>query len=371
VDSSTQSGPNYYEALGLTPEASEDDIRSAFKALNRKQRERDRELLDEARRTSIAFETLRDQAKRHAYDASLGGGPEQNGSATSLPHPERRPADQSQLQTVVAPQGELASTGLRRPSLAGNASRVLTVGEHPYVFPRERSHSWMAVAGVVLGAMLIVPVLLWQNSGNSHRNPAALSEPILPDVIRDPLAEDEPLPTGLLPEEPAVPARSTEQSGAEPDRATPPAPTKVKTAKPRKTEEPAPQKKKSEAASHDDAAKSARTSAKASAASEHRTSTAPETIKHAIPPRWIVGGLMDSDNRGGQFSGAVSVRYTVKPSGQVRNCRPVVSSGNPALDGRTCRLLEQRLLYSPALDTKGRPVATELGTTYVWRRGGR
>jgi TonB family protein len=88
----------------------------------------------------------------------------------------------------------------------------------------------------------------------------------------------------------------------------------------------------------------------------------------AAPARWISGGLEDSDNRKGRFAGAVAVRITVGPDGRAGGCRIAQSSGNPALDQTTCRLLGERLRFSPARDATGRSVTSEVGTTYVWGR---
>ena len=73
MESTVKSPPNHYEALGLTPAASEEDIARAFA----------RELsplrphgIGGLARVSLAYETLRDPAKRRAYDESIGIMPE-------------------------------------------------------------------------------------------------------------------------------------------------------------------------------------------------------------------------------------------------------------------------------------------------------
>jgi periplasmic protein TonB len=77
---------------------------------------------------------------------------------------------------------------------------------------------------------------------------------------------------------------------------------------------------------------------------------------------------MNSDNPGGRYQGTVGVRFTVEPNGRVSDCRPVGSSGNPALDATTCSLVEQRLRFSPALNAQGQPIPTEVRTSYAWGR---
>ena len=82
--------------------------------------------------------------------------------------------------------------------------------------------------------------------------------------------------------------------------------------------------------------------------------------------RWLSGGLYDSDNRGGRWTGVVAVRFTVEPSGLVDRCRIVRSSGDGDLDTATCFLVERRLRFAPARDSFGRPVPSEVGSTYTW-----
>ena len=90
----------------------------------------------------------------------------------------------------------------------------------------------------------------------------------------------------------------------------------------------------------------------------------------ASPPRWLSGGLRDSDypralvNSG--VSGNVSVRFSVLTSGRIANCRIARSSGSSELDALTCRLLTNRLRFAPATDANGRAVTVELGNDYGW-----
>lgn len=92
----------------------------------------------------------------------------------------------------------------------------------------------------------------------------------------------------------------------------------------------------------------------------------PPPVNRSAPAKWLSGGLVQGDNAGGWFEGTVGVRFTVQPNGQTSGCRPFASSGNRDLDTRTCRLVEQRLRFSPALDSQGRPVASEAQATYSW-----
>lgn len=67
MDSTVRQRPNHYETLGLSPEATGDDIAQAFARELRRTRP-----FGEINQVGIAHEVLRDPAKRRAYDESLG-----------------------------------------------------------------------------------------------------------------------------------------------------------------------------------------------------------------------------------------------------------------------------------------------------------
>ncbi|MEO6248290.1 MAG: energy transducer TonB [Sphingomicrobium sp.] len=81
-----------------------------------------------------------------------------------------------------------------------------------------------------------------------------------------------------------------------------------------------------------------------------------ELSRHA---EWIGGSITDRDypeaaKRAG-LQGVVDVRVIVMTNGRARDCRVDHSSGSAELDRMTCALVEQRLLFSPALDAAGKP----------------
>ena len=86
------------------------------------------------------------------------------------------------------------------------------------------------------------------------------------------------------------------------------------------------------------------------------------------PPQWVGGGPTDADNRQGRYQGTVAVQVTIAPGGRVSNCVPVRGSGNAGLDAMTCRLVQERARFTPALDAQGRPVVSQAYTTFVWGR---
>jgi TonB family protein len=89
-------------------------------------------------------------------------------------------------------------------------------------------------------------------------------------------------------------------------------------------------------------------------------------VNRTAPARLISGALVKEDNPRGRFRGTVTVDFAVQPNGQVTGCRASASSGDRALDLRTCQLVEQRLRFSPALNAQGRPHASQARATYAW-----
>jgi TonB family protein len=82
----------------------------------------------------------------------------------------------------------------------------------------------------------------------------------------------------------------------------------------------------------------------------------------------IGGGPTKVDNPRGRYVGSVIVQFTVQADGRVSNCGPVRGSGNADLDALTCRLVEERMRFKPALDAQGNPVASTAHARYEWGR---
>ena len=53
------------------------------------------------------------------------------------------------------------------------------------------------------------------------------------------------------------------------------------------------------------------------------------------------------------------VKFTIEPSGRLSNCRVYQTSGNAELDNATCALVTRHLVYRPATNRRGEPVASE------------
>lgn len=87
--------------------------------------------------------------------------------------------------------------------------------------------------------------------------------------------------------------------------------------------------------------------------------------------RLISGNLTRRDYRRirgfGSSQGRAILAIEVDSSGRLTRCLPASSSGNPALDGELCRLL-QRTRWEPARDRSGRPVPVALRYVATWER---
>jgi periplasmic protein TonB len=93
----------------------------------------------------------------------------------------------------------------------------------------------------------------------------------------------------------------------------------------------------------------------------------------ARPPR-LISGRIDNDDYPrraleARVTGTVFVRFIVQPDGRVSDCRVSRSSGSAELDGTTCRLIERRLRYRPALDAAGRPIPATVMGKQAWEMG--
>ena len=88
------------------------------------------------------------------------------------------------------------------------------------------------------------------------------------------------------------------------------------------------------------------------------------------PPRHIRGRLRYSDlpENAAELGirGRVGVIYAVLANGRVTDCRVFSSSGSAMLDQLTCRLIEQRYVYDPSRDRRGRPINSHIQHYEEW-----
>lgn len=68
--------------------------------------------------------------------------------------------------------------------------------------------------------------------------------------------------------------------------------------------------------------------------------------------------------------GWVFFTLTIGANGRVADCEISGTSGSPALDGTTCRILRSRARYAPARDAAGAPVGDTIFGIFVWRLPG-
>lgn len=65
--------------------------------------------------------------------------------------------------------------------------------------------------------------------------------------------------------------------------------------------------------------------------------------------------------------GTVAVSYLVTVAGRAEECRVTSSSGSPDLDEATCRLMQSRARYRPAMDIKGNAIASMRTQRVTWK----
>jgi hypothetical protein len=162
MDSTVKSRPNHYELLGLGPTATLDEIDEAFARELRLPR-----AFGSLAEFTVAYETLRDPAKRKAYDASIFK-PE--------PKPEPRPA----LSLAGRLEGAALAT---RPVAQLKTSRPFTA---PRLRPDPRPQARTAPSATALLHQPITPRI-------PQRDPApqAKQEPVRP---AEPVARPQPEP---------------------------------------------------------------------------------------------------------------------------------------------------------------------------------
>ena len=88
------------------------------------------------------------------------------------------------------------------------------------------------------------------------------------------------------------------------------------------------------------------------------------------PPVRIAGELTNADYHRVRppegASGTVVVSFRVDIEGRVDRCHAIRSSGYAVFDQATCRLIQTRFRYRPAIDASGRPIAWNIRTEYTW-----
>jgi len=193
MDSAIKSRPNHYELLGIAPSAAGDAIAKAFARATSIFRPH---MFGGITELCVAYETLRDPARRRAYDASLGLPPKPIIQPVSRPasahfmqqpvvslSPPALPAEPQRAAPAETPVAELSE---QRPQ------PVSAIDQEPgFVFvPRQAGYpeagsgyrpiEWKRT-GVIVGGLVAAAVLVgaltgwWSLSSPAEPEPAALA----------------------------------------------------------------------------------------------------------------------------------------------------------------------------------------------------
>ncbi len=89
------------------------------------------------------------------------------------------------------------------------------------------------------------------------------------------------------------------------------------------------------------------------------------------PARANIAALISNDDYPpsalrAEEQGTVGFRLEVDPQGRVTQCTVTASSGSANLDAATCRLMQRRAQFEPALDRKGRPTSGTVTSQIRW-----
>lgn len=418
---------NEYDILGVSPDASDEEIKSAFHWLIEEQGYRVgvplRKQWQRAREIQAAYETLGDPAKRRAYDETLS----QAAPPSRVPQQFDEPTMSDRVADPIEPEpAPPRPIHLTLEDIAPLAHREPTVPANDPLPPdddaafyedsdadddkRFSARHWGLALVTVLAVGLLVPLLPHSSAPPPDTLPLAGAE----RDAQGPASAQQTSLGGLLqpsPERtntngggPSTPQQSAQAGGtnvaksgsqvteaqpgtagvsavrgaAEPlqrpateqgvavaeapatapqtESAAPPAPTVPVIA-------PAPSPAPAQVVAPAPRAPSVTRTAGGAA-----LSALPAGSAVGRPARWIGGGPTHADNRRGRYRGTVDVQFTVEPNGRVSRCAPTRGSGNAELDAVTCRLVQQRTRFQPALDDQGRPIASQASATYVWRR---
>jgi TonB family protein len=86
----------------------------------------------------------------------------------------------------------------------------------------------------------------------------------------------------------------------------------------------------------------------------------------ARPSTWLADDDYPTAAKGAQ--GKVTAVFTVGLDGLVSDCRVVISSGTAVLDTSACRIIVDRMRYTPAIGKDGKPMATHKTMSFNFAR---
>lgn len=85
------------------------------------------------------------------------------------------------------------------------------------------------------------------------------------------------------------------------------------------------------------------------------------------PGAWVTSDDYPTEALRAEQSGTVGFTIDVDAAGTITNCWITASSGSPALDEATCRLITSRARFNAARDERGRNVAGQFRNRIVWQ----
>ena len=110
----------------------------------------------------------------------------------------------------------------------------------------------------------------------------------------------------------------------------------------------------------------AATAAAAAAAAAPAGGHKPQRPGGSLASYFTVGDY-PAEARRKREQGTVGFRIAIGPDGRVAACDVTASSGSASLDETTCRLVRQRVRFTPARDAQGRPTGDSKDLEVVWR----
>jgi hypothetical protein len=213
--STVRSRPNHYEMLGLAPDAGSDEIARAFAREIGRPR-----AFGAIAEVSIAYEVLRDPAKRRAYDAAIGLGPEPDPRdavmawrqdtqyfTRATPHPRSEPRTAAFIAASLRAPAEPAPRPdpQPEPEAAKRSEPPVAVAPAPRAAPdlrldeaEERPGQWNRTA-IVAGALIASAVLAGALAGSSIGNGEG-AEPASEPAVTTALPAAKPAAAALPPD---------------------------------------------------------------------------------------------------------------------------------------------------------------------------
>lgn len=222
--STTKARPNYYEMLGLSPTASSSDIASAFARAVSTYRPRP---FGSSAGLSIAYATLRDPAKRRAYDASIGLRPEPEPKTPDLTRVELKYQRQWAPAPFMAgaavepvqpdPAAPPPSPPPPPPSIKEQVEAILARRSDPDFAPEPFLSRWTS-PGLTIMALLLAAAMIGAFAGLKSVETIEPEQPARAATVR----LDPPAPE---------PARAAETPTARPPRLAPAPDARVQASK--------------------------------------------------------------------------------------------------------------------------------------------